>query len=55
MKKIKFKNINEILYEETLPNKLKVIYYNTKKTKNFYISISTLYGAGVTKYKKMEN
>ncbi len=52
MKKIKFKNINEILYEETLPNKLKVIYYNTKKTKNFYISISTLYGAGVTKYKK---
>ena len=52
MKKINFKNINEVLYEETLPNKLKVIYYKTKKTKNFYITVSTLYGAGVTKYKK---
>ena len=52
MKKINFKNINEVLYEETLPNKLKVIYYKTNKTKNFYITISTLYGAGVTKYKK---
>ncbi len=52
MKKINFKNINEELYEEVLPNKLKVIYYKTKKTKNFYITISTLYGAGVTRYKK---
>ena len=52
MKQINFKNINEVLYEETLPNKLKVIYYKTDKTKNFYITVSTLYGAGVTKYKK---
>lgn len=52
MKKIDFKSINEVLFEEILPNKLKVIYYKTKKTKNFYITISTLYGAGVTKYKK---
>lgn len=52
MKKINFKNINEVLYEEILPNKLKVIYYKTNKTRNFYITISTLYGANVTKYKK---
>ncbi len=52
MKKINFKNINEELYEEVLPNKLKVIYYKTDKTRNFYITISTMYGAGITRYKK---
>lgn len=52
MKKINFKKIGEVLYEEDLPNSLKVIYYPTCKTKNFYITISTNYGANVIKYIK---
>ena len=51
MKKIKYKYDEEIL-EETLPNKMKVYLYNTNKTRNFYITVSTKFGAEVLKYKK---
>lgn len=51
MKKIKY-NYDEIIYEETLDNGLKVLLYPTNKTKNFYITVSTHFGAEVMKYKK---
>lgn len=51
MKKIKY-NYDEIIYEEKLDNGLKVLLYPTNKTKNFYITVSTHFGAEVMKYKK---
>ena len=51
MKKIKY-NYNEEILEETLNNGLKIYLYNTTKTKNFYITVSTHFGAEVLKYKK---
>ncbi len=51
MKRKVFEKVNEELYYEKLSNGLDVYLYPTKKTKNFYISISVKYGANVTKYK----
>lgn len=51
MKKIKYIADEEVI-EETLPNGLKVYLYKTDKTKNFYITISTHFGAEVMSYKK---
>lgn len=54
MKKIKF-NFDEEVLEETLSNGLKVYMYNTNKTKNFYVTVSTHFGSQVMKYKKGNN
>lgn len=51
MKKIKY-NYDEEVIEETLENGLKVYLYKTDKTKNFYITASTHFGAEVMAYKK---
>lgn len=51
MRKINF-NYDETILEEKLSNGLKVYLYNTDKTKNFYITVSTHFGAEVMKYKK---
>ena len=51
MKKIKY-NYDDIIYEEKLNNGLKIFMYPTNKTKNFYITVSTHFGAEVMKYKK---
>lgn len=51
MKKIKF-NFDEEVLETTLDNGLKVYMYNTDKTKNFYVTVSTHFGSEVMKYKK---
>ena len=54
MKKKTFEKVNEDIFYERLTNGLEVYLYPTKKTKNFYITISVKYGANVTKYKKNE-
>ncbi len=46
-----FEKVDEELFVETLDNGLTVYLYPTKKTKNFYLSISVKYGACVEKYK----
>lgn len=51
MKKIKF-NYDEEIIEETLENGLKIYLYKTEKTNNFYITVSTHFGAEVMSYKK---
>ena len=51
MKENTFERVDEKLYSEVLDNGIRVFLYPTKKTKNFYISISVKYGAKVTKYK----
>ena len=51
MKKINY-NYDEVIYEEKLDNGLKILLYPTNKTKNFYITVSTHFGAEVMKYKK---
>lgn len=51
MKKKTFKKINEDIFIDKLSNGIDVYLYPTKKTKNFYMSISVKYGAKVTKYK----
>ncbi len=51
MKKIKF-NYDEEILEYTLDNGLKVYMFPTDKTKNFYVTVSTHFGAEVMKYKK---
>jgi len=51
MKENTFERVEEKLYSEVLDNGIRVFLYPTKKTKNFYISISVKYGAKVTKYK----
>ena len=51
MKENTFEKVDEKLYSEVLDNGIRVFLYPTKKTKNFYISISVKYGAKVTKYK----
>ena len=51
MKKINYIT-DEVIYEEKLDNGLKVFLYPTNKTKNFYATVSTFFGAEVTKYKK---
>lgn len=51
MKKIKY-NYDEEVIEETLENGLKLYLYKTDKTKNFYITVSTHFGAEVMSYKK---
>ena len=51
MKKIKYSCDEEIL-ESTLSNGLKVYLYPTKKTKNFYVTVSTHFGSEVMSYKK---
>ena len=51
MKKIDF-NYDEYIYEEKLKNGISVYLYPTNKSKNFYITVSTHFGAEVMKYKK---
>ena len=51
MKKIDF-NYDEIVNYYKLPNGLRVYLYKTNKTKNFYVTVSTRFGADVMKYKK---
>lgn len=51
MKKIDF-NYGEIVYKEVLDNGLTVYLYPTNKSKNFYITLSTHFGAEVMSYKK---
>ncbi|NLC48431.1 MAG: insulinase family protein [Tenericutes bacterium] len=51
MKKRTFERVDEKLFIEKLDNGLEVYLYNTKKTKNFYISISVKYGAKTNSYK----
>lgn len=51
MKKINF-NYGEFIYTEKLNNGINVYLYPTDKSKNFYATISTHFGAEVMKYKK---
>lgn len=51
MKKIDF-NYGEIVYKEVLDNGLTLYLYPTNKSKNFYITVSTHFGAEVMSYKK---
>jgi predicted Zn-dependent peptidase len=51
VKKIDF-NYGEIVYKEVLDNGLTVYLYPTNKSKNFYITVSTHFGAEVMSYKK---
>lgn len=51
MKKIDF-NYDEVVSYYKLSNGLRVYLYNTNKTKNFYVTVSTRFGAEVMKYKK---
>jgi len=51
VKKINF-NYGEIVYKEVLDNGLTVYLYPTNKSKNFYITVSTHFGAEVMSYKK---
>lgn len=51
MKKIDF-NYGEIVYKEVLDNGLTVYLYPTNKSNNFYITVSTHFGAEVMSYKK---
>ena len=52
MKKIVFNNLDEVIYKETFSNGVSAYLYPTDKTKNFYITVSTHFGAEVMKYKK---
>ena len=52
MKKIKY-NYDEEILETTLENGLKVYMYPTNKTRNYYVTVSTHFGAEVMKYKKI--
>ncbi len=51
MEKCSFEKVDECIYKETLDNGLEIYMYPTKKTKNFYITISVKYGARIQKYK----
>lgn len=51
MKKINF-NYGEFIYTEKLNNEINVYLYPTDKSKNFYATVSTHFGAEVMKYKK---
>ncbi len=53
MKKIKY-NYDEEILETTLENGLKVYMYPTNKTRNYYVTVSTHFGAEVMKYKKKD-
>lgn len=46
-----FERVDEELFIEKLDNGITIYMYPTKKTKNFYLSISVKYGACVEKYK----
>lgn len=46
-----FAKLDETIYIDKLDNGLEVYLYPTKKTKNFYMTISVKYGARVEKYK----
>lgn len=50
MKKIDF-NYGEFIYSEKLENGITVYMYPTTKSKNFYITVSTHFGAEVMKYR----
>lgn len=51
MKENVFEKVNEKLYTETLDNGIEVYLFPTKKTKNFFITITVKYGARINKYK----
>lgn len=51
MKKINY-NYGEYIYKEKLSNGINVYLYPTNKSKNFYATVSTHFGAEVLKYKK---
>lgn len=46
-----FEKVDECVFYEKLSNGIDVYLYPTKKTKNFYVSISVKYGARNTKFK----
>ena len=46
-----FERVDEELFIEKLDNGITIYMYPTKKTKNFYLSISVKYGACVERYK----
>lgn len=50
MEKLLFKNLDEIIYKDTLKSGIEVYLYPTTKTKNFYMSITVKYGAKVRDY-----
>lgn len=52
MKELIIEKLNERVYTTTLKNGFKIILYPTEKSKNFYITLTTRYGAKVTSYKK---
>ena len=55
MEKLTFEKIDETIYKEKLDSGLEIYLYPTKKTRNFYITISVKYGARVEKYKLNNN
>lgn len=52
MDEIKIKKLNESLYITTLNNGFKIILYPTTKSKNFYVTLTTRFGANILKYKR---
>ena len=52
MKKLIIENLNEIIYTVKLDSGFQIFLYPTKKSKNFYITLTTNFGAKVTSYKK---
>ena len=51
MKKIAYKNIDEYVYYEKLPNGLDVYMYPSDSAKNFYLTFNTRFGSVDTEYK----
>ncbi len=52
MKEIVFNNLFESIFKAELSNGMKVYFYPTGKSKNFYISINVKYGSNIVRYKK---
>ena len=51
MEEIRVNQINEIIYKEVLSNGLSVYLYPNKNVKNFYLSLTTKFGAKDTKFR----
>ncbi len=52
MEKIKFLQVDEVLYHEVLPNGLNVYLVPNKNVKNYYMTFSTKFGSLYTEFKK---
>lgn len=52
MKKIKITGVNEIVYEDVMPNGLRVFLAPNKNVKNFYITFNTKFGSIHTEFKR---